>query len=117
MYLYVRGIDFASFYDFDIQFWNCFDSVLIFVFHFLLWQEENIRLKSSLKEISGNQGHFQAREQELMTKIKLKVNINMYVCSLNWSITCNFCSKIIFYIVDHLTKRIYSPFYGEKINQ
>lgn len=35
-------------------------------------KEENIRLKSSLKEISSNQGHFQAREQELMTKIKLK---------------------------------------------
>ena len=28
MYLYIRGIDFDFFYDFDIWFWNCSDSVL-----------------------------------------------------------------------------------------
>ena len=32
MYLCVWGIDFASFYDFDIWFWNCFDSVVSFLF-------------------------------------------------------------------------------------
>jgi hypothetical protein len=31
MYLCVRGIDFVSFYDFPIGFWNCSDSVLFFV--------------------------------------------------------------------------------------
>ena len=35
MYLCVNGIDFASFYDFGIGFWNCSDSVLCFVFHFI----------------------------------------------------------------------------------
>ena len=30
MYLCVRGINFASFYDFDILFWNCSDSVVFF---------------------------------------------------------------------------------------
>jgi len=35
MYLFVSGIDFASVYYFDIWFWNCFDSVVCFVFHFL----------------------------------------------------------------------------------
>jgi len=30
--------DFASFYDFSIEFWNCSDSVVYFVFHF-----DNIR--------------------------------------------------------------------------
>ena len=28
MHLCIRGIDFASFYDFDIWFWNCSDSVI-----------------------------------------------------------------------------------------
>ena len=36
MYLCVRGIDSASFYDFDILFWNCSDSVEFFVFFILL---------------------------------------------------------------------------------
>jgi hypothetical protein len=31
----VGGIDFASFYDFYICFWNCFDSVVFFIFHFI----------------------------------------------------------------------------------
>jgi hypothetical protein len=30
--LFVNGIDFASFYDFSIRFWNCSDSVVLFVF-------------------------------------------------------------------------------------
>ena len=34
MYLCISGIDFSSFYDFDIWFWNCSDSVIFFVF---LW--------------------------------------------------------------------------------
>ena len=32
MYLYVKGIDFASYYEISIWFWNCFDSVVLFVF-------------------------------------------------------------------------------------
>ena len=35
LYLYVRSIDFPSFYDFDILFWNCSDSVVFFIFHFI----------------------------------------------------------------------------------
>lgn len=37
MYLCVRGVEFASFYDFDMLFWNCSDDVLynLFVFHFV----------------------------------------------------------------------------------
>jgi hypothetical protein len=30
MHLYVRGVGFATFYDFDIRFWNCSDSVVYF---------------------------------------------------------------------------------------
>ena len=38
MYLGVTGIDFASFYDFSIVFWNCSDIVVFyFVFLILLW--------------------------------------------------------------------------------
>ena len=29
----VKGIDFASFYDFDIGFWNCSNSMVFLVFH------------------------------------------------------------------------------------
>ena len=36
MYLCVRGIDSASFYDFDILFWNCSDSVEFFFFFFFI---------------------------------------------------------------------------------
>jgi hypothetical protein len=35
MYLCNRGIDFASFYYFDIWCWNCSDSVVYFDFHFI----------------------------------------------------------------------------------
>ena len=36
MYLCVRGVDFASLYDFDISFLNCSDSVVFFcVVHFI----------------------------------------------------------------------------------
>lgn len=35
-------------------------------------KEENARLRNSLKEVSNHQGQFHAREQELITKIKLK---------------------------------------------
>jgi hypothetical protein len=34
MYLYAMGIDFVSFYDFDISFWNYSDSIVFFVFYF-----------------------------------------------------------------------------------
>jgi len=33
MYMCVRCINFASFYDFSVEFWNCSDSVVYFVFH------------------------------------------------------------------------------------
>ena len=37
MYLCVRDIEFASFYDFSIGFWNCSDSVIGFcVFRFII---------------------------------------------------------------------------------
>ena len=35
MYMYVRDIKFAYFYDFSIEFWNCFDS-LIFILNFII---------------------------------------------------------------------------------
>jgi len=35
MYLFVKGIEFISFYGFDILLWNCSDSVGLFVFHFI----------------------------------------------------------------------------------
>jgi hypothetical protein len=28
-------LDFPAFYDFDILFWNCSDSVVFFIFHFI----------------------------------------------------------------------------------
>ena len=34
MYLCVKGVDISSFYDFDIWFWNCSDSVVFFAFSF-----------------------------------------------------------------------------------
>jgi hypothetical protein len=33
MYMYAKGIDFTSFYDFSVVFWNYFDSVGFFVFY------------------------------------------------------------------------------------
>ena len=36
MYLCVRSIEFMSFYEFEIWFWNCSDSVVIFVFNFIV---------------------------------------------------------------------------------
>jgi hypothetical protein len=38
MYLCVRSIDFASFYDFDIWYWNCSDSVVFLHFILLYFQ-------------------------------------------------------------------------------
>jgi hypothetical protein len=35
MYLCARGIDFTSFYDFSIEYWNCSDNGVFFVFHFI----------------------------------------------------------------------------------
>ena len=34
MYLCVRGIGFASLYNFSLGFLNCSDSVVLFIFHF-----------------------------------------------------------------------------------
>jgi len=35
----VRIIDFASFHDFSIGFWNCSDSMVI-IFHFIIYENE-----------------------------------------------------------------------------
>jgi hypothetical protein len=35
MSMCVRGINFVSSYDFSARFWNCFDSVVFFAFHFI----------------------------------------------------------------------------------
>ena len=46
MYLYVRGISCASFYDFDISFWKCSDSSWICIV-LVLWNNEvNMLLQS-----------------------------------------------------------------------
>jgi len=37
MYLCVRDIDCASFYNFSIGFGNCSNSVVFFIFHFIAW--------------------------------------------------------------------------------
>ena len=34
-YLCVNGIDFASFYHFDISYWDCSDGAVFFIFHFI----------------------------------------------------------------------------------
>jgi hypothetical protein len=36
MNLYVRGIDLTSIYNFSIGLWNCSDSMVLFVFHFMV---------------------------------------------------------------------------------
>jgi hypothetical protein len=46
MYMSVKGIDFASFYEFDIVFWKYFDSVVFFVFHFICQTDSIILIKS-----------------------------------------------------------------------
>ena len=32
MYVYAKGFHFVLFYDFPIEFWNCDDSMVLFVF-------------------------------------------------------------------------------------
>ena len=46
MFMRVNGIDFASFYDFDIVFWNCSDSVVFFAFHFICQTDSIICVNS-----------------------------------------------------------------------
>jgi hypothetical protein len=41
--MYARDNKFAYFYDFSIEFWNCFDS-LIFIFHFIIGYEKTIMM-------------------------------------------------------------------------
>ena len=36
MNLYARGIDLTSIYNFSIGLWNCSDSMVLFVFHFMV---------------------------------------------------------------------------------
>jgi len=35
IYMCVKGVDFAFFYDFSIWVWNCSDNL---VFHFIIWE-------------------------------------------------------------------------------
>ena len=56
MHLCVRDIHYASFYDFDIWFRNCSDSVVFFVFHVFhsIFQRTNILMGSSWLWSSGS---------------------------------------------------------------
>ena len=36
----IRGINFASFYNFSIRLWKCYNSLLSLVFHFILYYEQ-----------------------------------------------------------------------------
>ena len=51
----------------DISFYN---QMLLLLLHY---QEKNSALTSSMRELSNTIGQLQAREQELLTKLKLKV--------------------------------------------
>lgn len=51
----------------DISFHN---QTLLLLLHY---QEKNSALTSSMRELSNTIGQLQAREQELLTKLKLKV--------------------------------------------
>ena len=53
MYVCVRGIDFPSFYDFDIGFWNLSDIMLCFICHFIrkIGGKENFNLPLKIKII------------------------------------------------------------------
>jgi hypothetical protein len=50
MYLFLRGIDFASFYDFSIEFWKYFYSVIFSVFRFI----SNILRLTYYTKVGGN---------------------------------------------------------------
>ena len=53
MHLCVGGIDFASFYDFSVGIWNCYDNVLfIFGFFILLPKLKNSPLKVLTESLS-----------------------------------------------------------------
>jgi hypothetical protein len=49
MYLCVRGINVASFYDFSIGFWKCSDSVVFFAFRFI-----HTRVKQNAKDTNSH---------------------------------------------------------------
>ena len=51
----------------DVSFHN---QMLLLLLHY---QEKNSALTSSMRELSNTIGQLQAREQELLTKLKLKV--------------------------------------------
>ena len=42
MYLCARGIDFTSFYDLFILFWNCYDSVVLLLLFWILLSDTNM---------------------------------------------------------------------------
>ena len=43
MDVFAKGIDITSLYDFDILFWNCFDSVVYVYFGFHIYKEKRVR--------------------------------------------------------------------------
>ena len=47
MYLRFRGIDFASFYDFSVEFWICSNSMVFLFFMFITWFRPNLYLNVS----------------------------------------------------------------------
>ena len=65
MYVCVRGINFASYYDFDIWLWNCSHS---FVFHFII---EKICLK-----VSNN---YKSSAEKVDIYIKIFLGLHFYL--------------------------------------
>lgn len=47
LYICIRGIDFACFYDFTIGFWNCFYSMVFIVYHFPKSSISSVRPKKN----------------------------------------------------------------------
>jgi hypothetical protein len=70
--LCVKGIDFSFFYDFVFGFWNCSDSVVFFVPHFVpsLFCFDTFQARSSLYANTQLRAHRRAEK-----KIKSKTNM------------------------------------------
>ena len=92
----VRDIDFASFHDFAIGFWNCSDNVVLFSCHFLLLYDNGIKVTC------WEQDHF-LRKMSSLLKLFWRIN-NMlsFVCYINhlsitmilaWTSIIQLCAK------------------------
>jgi len=87
MYLCLRGIDLTSFYDFDFWFWNCFDSVVFFVFHFIISKSFSNRRSLITPEQTYNfifrsttlHKYHQVTEDGLNKYVQLNINVHRYV--------------------------------------